>query len=82
MHHKQGGFINGGVITLLVGAIAIGGLLLYGSVTGQTLPVWPAVLVGVVNLLAAGKIFMDVKKAKQQRQAAQAQPGTPPQSRH
>lgn len=72
MHHKQDGFINGGVITLLVGGLAIGGLLLYGSVTGQELPVWPAILVGAVNLVAAGKIFMDVKKAKQQRKNAPA----------
>ena len=82
MHHKQDGFINGGVITLLIGGAAIGGLLLYGSVTGQELPVWPAVLVGLVNLVAAGKVFMDVKKAKQLRQTKAGQgthkaPGTP-----
>ena len=68
MHHKQDGFINGGVITLLIGGLAIGGLLLYGSVTGQELPVWPAVVVGIVNLVAAGKVFMDVKKNKKLRQ--------------
>lgn len=76
MLHKQHGFINGGIITLLIGGLAIGGLLLYGSVTGQELPVWPAVVVGLVNLVAAAKVFMDVKKAKQlreQKQAAQGQ---------
>jgi hypothetical protein len=73
VHHKQDGFINGGVITLLIGGLAIGGLLLYGSVTGQELPVWPAVVVGIVNLVAAGKVFMDVKKAKKLRQTQAAQ---------
>lgn len=67
MHHQQHGFINGGVITLLIGGLAIGGLLVYGSVTGQELPVWPAVVVVLVNLVAAGKVIMDVKKTKQRR---------------
>lgn len=72
MHHKQLGFINGAVITLLIGGLAIGGLLLYGLVTGQELPVWPAVLVGLVNLVAAGKVILDVKKSKQQREEMRA----------
>lgn len=80
MHHKQGGFINGGVITLLIGGLAIGGLLLYGSVTGQELPVWPAVVVGIVNLVAAGKVFMDVKKNKKLRQDELAAKGKTPQT--
>lgn len=78
MHHKQNGFINGGVITLVIGGLAIGGLLLYGSVTGQELPVWPAVVVGLVNLVAAGKVFRDVKKAKQRREEALATLGKTP----
>ena len=72
MHHKQLGFMNGAVITLLIGGLAIGGLLLYGLVTGQELPVWPAVLVGLVNLVAAGKVILDVKKSKQQREEMRA----------
>ena len=80
MHHKQHGFINGGVITLLIGGLAIGGLLLYGSVTGQELPVWPAVVVVLVNLVAAGKAIMDVKKAKQRRAQAPSGQDKPLQS--
>ena len=72
MHHKQFGFVNGAIMTLLIGGLAIGGLLLYGLVTGQELPVWPAVLVGVVNLVAAGKVVWDVKKSKQQREEMRA----------
>ena len=79
VHHKQLGFINGGVITLLIGGLAIGGLLLYGLVSGQELPVWPAVLVGLVNLVAAVKVILDVKKTKQQRDATRTSqtPNTP-----
>ena len=72
MHHKQFGFVNGAIMTLLIGGLAIGGLLLYGLVTGQELPVWPAVLVGLVNLVAAGKVVWDVKKSKQQREEMRA----------
>lgn len=82
MHHKQGGFINGGVITLLIGGLAIGGLLLYGSATGQELPVWPAVVVGLVNLVAAGKVFMDVKKAKQRHGEERAAKASSKQTGH
>ncbi len=75
MHHKQHGFINGGIVTLLIGGLAIGGLLLYGSVTGQELPVWPAVVVGIVNLVAATKVIIEVKKNKQLRQQERAAQG-------
>ena len=72
MHHKQFGFVNGAIMTLLIGGLAIGGLLLYGLVSGQELSVWPAVLVGLVNLVAAVKVILDVKKTKQQRDATRA----------
>ncbi len=68
MNRKQHGFINGSIIALLIGGLALGGLLLYGSLTGQELPIWPAIAVGVVNLVAAGKVFLDVRKARKQQQ--------------
>lgn len=68
----QRGFINGGILAILIGGLAVGGLLMYGMFTGQPLPVWPAIVVGVVNLLAAGKVFMDIKKAKKLHHDAQA----------
>lgn len=69
MIRKQNGFINGAVITLLVGGLALGGLLYYGSKSGRELPVWPAIAVIMVNLVAAGKLAMDVRTAKKLRQA-------------
>lgn len=79
MHRNtQSGFINGGILAILIGGLAIGGLLMYGMLTGQPLPVWPAIVVGVVNLLAAGKVFMDIKKAKKLHRDAQATKAKPP----
>lgn len=81
MNRKQFGFINGSIIAMLIGAVALGGLLLYGLMTGQELPIWPAVAVGVVNLAAAGKVLFDVKKAKKLRQEQnlnQPRPGQNP----
>ena len=69
MKHKQHGVIKGDVIGILLGAVALGGLLLYGSMSGQPLPVWPAIAVALVNVLAAGNVFWGVRKAKRERQA-------------
>ena len=69
MKHKQHGFIKGDMIGILIGGAALGGLLLYGSFSGQPLPVWPAILVALVNVVAAANVFWGVRKAKQQRQA-------------
>lgn len=59
------------MVGILLGGAALGGLLLYGSVTGQALPLWPAVIVGLVNVVAAGNVVWNVKKAKKAAQAAQ-----------
>lgn len=74
MIHKQVGFIKGDMLGILLGGVTLGGLLLYGLVTQQPLPVWPAIIVGLVNLVAAANIVRNVKKAKK---AAQAQARTP-----
>ncbi len=66
---KQEGFISGSIMTLLIGGLALLGLLAYGLRSGQELPLWPALAVALVNVVAAAKIVVDIKKAKQQRQA-------------
>ncbi len=68
MNHKQEGFASAGVMTLLVGGAALGGLLLYGAKSGQELPLWPALAVAAVNVVAAVKIVFDTRQARQQRQ--------------
>lgn len=70
LKRMQEGFMSGGVMTILIGGLALGGLLVYGSRAGHELPLWPAVAVCLVNLVAAIKIILDVKKAKKLRQEA------------
>lgn len=67
---KQYGFINASVITLLIAGLALGGLLAYGATSGQEIPLWPALLVTLVNLVAAGKLVLDIKKRKRQQPPA------------
>ncbi len=61
------------MVGILLGGAALGGLLLYGSVTGQALPLWPAVIVGLVNVVAAANVFWNVKKAKKAAQTGNAE---------
>lgn len=68
LNRKQKGFINGSAITILVGGLALGGLLVYGSKTGQELPLWPAIAVALVNLVAAAKLVLDIKTARKIKQ--------------
>lgn len=67
--NRQDGFINFSTMTLLVGGLALGGLLFYGSTSGQELPLWPAIAVSLVNVVAAAKIVIDTRKARRQVQA-------------
>ncbi|MCF8184728.1 MAG: hypothetical protein K9J43_07105 [Polynucleobacter sp.] len=81
LNRKQEGFINGSAITILIGGLALGGLLVYGLKTGQELPIWPAIAVVVVNLIAATKLVMDIRTAKKLKQAPPpnaAKNGNPP----
>ncbi len=68
MNCRQGGFINSGVLIILIGGLALGGLFIHSLSTGQDLPVWPAIAVILVNLVGAAKIVIDVRNAKRQRQ--------------
>ena len=74
MNRKQNGFVSFGTMTLLVCGLAFVGLLIYGMTSGQDLPLWPAIAVALVNVIAAAKIIMNVRKARSQQQA----PASPP----
>jgi hypothetical protein len=65
LNSRQNGFVNFGIMTLLIGGLALAGLLIYGAQSGHELPIWPALAVAVVNLVAAGKLIYDTKKARQ-----------------
>ena len=69
MNFQQDGFINGGILAILIGSLALGGLLLYGYQSGHELPLWPAIAVALVNLAAAARLVFNIKKAKQQQQS-------------
>jgi len=64
------GVLSFGSMTLLVGGLALAGLLLWGWKTGQELPLWPALLVAAVNVFGAFKLVMETRAKKAARQAA------------
>ncbi|MGB4359515.1 MAG: hypothetical protein WBJ19_03755 [Rhodoferax sp.] len=65
--HLQRGALNGAVITMLIGALVLGGLLVSSAVSGYELPFWPAMAVIAVNVVAAGRLAWTVIQAKKQR---------------
>ena len=62
--HWQRGALSGDLIALLVGAAALGGLFVYSAASGYELPLWPALAVTAVNLIAAGRLAWTVIKSK------------------
>ena len=64
------GVLSFGSMTLVVGGLALVGLLLWGWKTGQELPLWPALLVAAVNVFGAVKLVMETKARQAARQAA------------
>lgn len=70
-------------MTLIIGGLALAGLLVYGWTTGQELPIVPAIAVVMVNLVAAVKLALDSRKGRRlplSTQEAATQP-TPQSSR-
>ncbi|PKO59258.1 MAG: hypothetical protein CVU24_15685 [Betaproteobacteria bacterium HGW-Betaproteobacteria-18] len=65
--HLQRGALNGGVIAMLIGAMALGALLIYSAASGYELPFWPAMAVIAVNVVAAGRLVWTVIQAKKRR---------------
>lgn len=70
MKHKQSGFIRKDIIAILIAGAALIGLLAYFGLKGEPVPFWPAVLVGLVNIIAAARLFLTVKKARAETEAA------------
>lgn len=60
------------IAVLMVVALAMCALLAHYAIKGQDIPIWQALAVAVVNLFAAGKLFLTVKKAKDEQRRAQA----------
>lgn len=75
MKTQQAGFFRKDILVILIAGVALLGLFSYYAIKGEPVPVWQAVLVGVVNIVAAAKLFLTVKKAREQleneRQSAQ-----------
>ncbi len=67
------GTLSFGSMTLLVGGLALAGLLFWGWRTGHELPLWPALLVAAVNVFGAFKLVMETRASRAARQAAVAE---------
>jgi hypothetical protein len=66
------GVLSFGSMTLLIGGLALAGLLFWGWKTGQELPLWPALLVAAVNVFGAVKLVMETRAKQALRRAAAA----------
>lgn len=66
------GVLSFGSMTLLIGGLALASLLFWGWKTGQQLPLWPALLVGAVNVFGAVKLVMETRARRAARQADDA----------
>lgn len=71
------GVLSFGSMTLLVGGLALVGLLLWGWTAGQELPLWPALLVAAVNVVGAVKLVLETRARQAARQATAAQATQP-----
>jgi hypothetical protein len=71
------GVLSFGSMTLLVGGLALAGLLLWGWKTGEELPLWPALLVAAVNVFGAFKLVMETRARQAARRAAAAEAEQP-----
>lgn len=61
MKLAQHGFINGGMLVVLIGGVMIGGLFLHSYTTGKELPLWPALAVIGVNLFGVWKMLGEAR---------------------
>lgn len=66
------GMLSFGSMTLAVGGLALFGLLAWGWLSGQELPLWPALLVAGVNVVGAIRLVQETKAKRAAQQAASA----------
>lgn len=71
------GVLSFGSMTLIVGGLALAALLFWGWMTGQTLPLWPALLVAAVNVFGAFKLVQETRARQAARRAAGVQGAQP-----
>lgn len=69
---KYTGMLSFGSMTLAVGGLALFALLAWGWLSGQELPLWPALLVAGVNIVGAARLVHETK-AKRTAMANAAQ---------
>ncbi len=70
MSRKETGVISPDIVVILIAAVAVGGLFAYHAIKGDEIPVWQAIAVGAVNVLAAARLYIKARKAR-----AGGQPG-------
>lgn len=73
MADNNQGILSFGSMTLIVGGLALFGLLVWGWLSGQALPLWPALLVAAVNVFGAVKLAQETKAKRAAMQAAAAE---------
>jgi len=69
---KYTGMLSFGSMTLAVGGLALFALLAWGWLSGQQLPLWPALLVAGVNVFGAIKLVQETKAKRAAQEAAAA----------
>jgi hypothetical protein len=72
MLNTKSGVLSFGSMSLIVGGLALAGLLYWGWRTGQDIPLVPALLVAAVNLYGAIKLVTEAKARRAAGQAAAA----------
>ncbi|MBM4346111.1 MAG: hypothetical protein FJ100_22285 [Deltaproteobacteria bacterium] len=73
MTDNKQGVLSFGSMTLMVGGLALFGLLAWGWVSGQELPLWPALLVAGVNVFGAFRLVQETKAKRAAMEAAAAE---------
>lgn len=79
MQYREKSYLSFGVMTLIVGGLALLGLLLYGWQSGQPLPLWPALAVALVNIIAALRLIKERKALRRPPNRDTAENNKPPQ---